>query len=561
MASRLTTAEASRQSACPAIDVRGAGDVVLQHLFDRSVVSEAQIGRARRAAAVSGERIDVVLNKLGLVADDVLISIYCALTGLVQVRPAELEAARGPCEGVEPEFFANAQIVVLDETPELLTIAVADPLDVRAARALGFRTRKRTQLRVAARGAIDAIISRSYRIERKASNDDATIVDAAEIDDVDRLKDIASEAPVIRLVSELIEHAAKTGASDIHISRTAEDGRVRFRRDGQLHDVRRLTPAVHCAAVSRLKIMAALDIGERRVPQDGRIQVAVAGRQIDLRLSTMPHVHGEGAFIRILDHRSTRHDLMELRFSSGHVKQIKQILSHAHGLFLVTGPTGSGKTTTLYAALEHLNDPTKNIVTVEDPIEYTLAGINQIQVNRRAELDFARVLRSVLRQDPDVIMVGEIRDRETAAIAVQAALTGHFVLATLHTNDALTAIDRLLDMDVEAFLLASILRGTMAQRLVRRLCPHCKDHGGDIDLTPKPRCAGCNDTDCSGRLPLAEVIPVDPAMQDMIAKRASSADLARYARDLGYASLEQDGERLVKDGLTTRAEIMRAVGV
>lgn len=382
-------------------------------------------------------------------------------------------------------------------------------------------------------------------------------------EDIERLKDIASEAPIIRLVAEVIEAAVQQAASDIHITRSADGGRIRFRLDGRLSDVRQLTPRVHQAVVSRFKIMAALDIGERRLPQDGRIQVPIKGREIDLRISTMPHTHGEGVFVRVLDNKAAVFDLNSLGFSSQHAKRIEGILGHAHGLFLITGPTGSGKTTTLYAALRYLNDPSKNLVTVEDPIEYTLPGINQIQVNRRAGLDFSRTLRSVLRQDPDVIMIGEIRDRETAAIAVQAALTGHFVLATLHTNDALSAIDRLIDMDVEPFLLAGVLRGVMAQRLIRQLCPVCRTRIKAEAVTPEPNsptCSTCQGTAYSGRAPLAEVIPIGPEIQKAVNDRRGSREIAPIAIAMGFETLQADGERLVTEGVTTPAEILRALG-
>lgn len=543
-------------------DPQTAAEAVIGVLKRTGSVTDAQIERAQRAAEANGDRIDIVLNKLGLVTDEVLLAAYEEITGKVAVDSSELHGEPQAIEGIDPSFFASWRLVPLHEVDTGLIVATADPLDERPIQALAYRLGKRVEPRLASRSVVDAALGRLRAGHPDRNSIDMTASDAV-TDDIDRLKDIASEAPIIRLVSELIDGAAKAGASDIHLSRTAEDGRVRFRIDGRLSDVRRLTPVVHQAVVSRLKIMAALDIGERRVPQDGRIQVAVGGRQIDLRLSTMPHAHGEGAFVRILDHRATKHDLAALGLSAAHVATIKSVLSHAHGLFLVTGPTGSGKTTTLYAALEYLNDPSKNIITVEDPIEYSLSGINQIQVNRRAGLDFARALRSVLRQDPDIIMVGEIRDRETAAIAIQAALTGHFVLATLHTNDALSAIDRLIDMEVEAFLLAAVLRGAMAQRLVRRLCPICHGSGhrpNERITDSERRCDACSGSGFAGRVPLVEVVPIDREASRMIADRAGSPGLVKVARQQGHASLEMDGARLVADGLTTQAEVLRAIG-
>jgi general secretion pathway protein E len=548
----------------PAVDIGARVGRLIEGLLQKGLLSSVQLERGKRAAETSGERPDIVLNKLGLISDADLVRAYQDVTGLealTSIEPGQLLAS---LPGIDPGFLRSARILPLQNEDGQIELALADPLDLRAVRALIVKAGREFPLRIAARTDIEAALS---RLSQSGGGSEAAAAEAgAEVgsEDIERLKDIASEAPIIRLVSEIIENAVQKAASDVHITRSAEGGRVRLRLDGRLNDMRQLTPRVHQAVVSRLKIMAALDIGERRLPQDGRIQVATMGREIDLRISTMPHAHGEGAFIRVLDNKAAVLDLEGLGFSSEHTARIAGILGHAHGLFLITGPTGSGKTTTLYAALRHLNDPSKNIVTVEDPIEYTLTGINQIQVNRRAGLDFSRTLRSVLRQDPDVIMIGEIRDRETAAIAVQAALTGHFVLATLHTNDALSAIDRLIDMEVEPFLLASVLRGVMAQRLVRRLCPSCSSVRAKAEAVSgavlNDACPACHGGGYAGRIPLAEVIPVGPELQRAVGQRLGADEMSGLSASLGFENLQADGERLVAAGMTTKAEIFRALG-
>lgn len=521
-------------------------------------VSPAQVERGRRAARQSGERLDIVLNKLGLVQDQRLSEAYARQTGIILYEGELGEVPLLVPQDIEPGFFRNQRVVLLGEPPSPLCAVVDDPLDLRAVEALRARLDLPITVFLAPRSAIETALA---RLVGGGGSRDSAPPEAAEygaFEDIDRLKDIASEAPVIRLAAEIIEQAAELGASDIHITRSAEEGRVRLRVDGTLSEARRLTPRAHQAVVSRLKIMAGLDIGERRLPQDGRLQVPVKGREIDLRLSTMPHAHGEGAFLRILDRRQTVFAFDRLGFEDHHRRTIDSILGHAFGLFLITGPTGSGKTTTLYAALSALNDPSRHIVTVEDPIEYALPGVNQIQVNRQAGLDFARTLRSVLRQDPDIIMVGEIRDGETAAIAVQAALTGHFVLATLHTNDALSAVDRLVDMGVEPFLLSSVLRGVMAQRLVRRYC-RCAAVSPD-GIAADSTCPHCHGTGFSGRMPLAQVVPVTLALREAVTARASLTALERLAEEAGYPNLQAEGRRLVDRGLTSWGEVFRALG-
>ncbi len=362
------------------------------------------------------------------------------------------------------------------------------------------------------------------------------------------LLESSDDAPIIRLLNALLGQAARDGASDIHIEAYERHSSVRFRIDGDLREVAQPHRALHAALISRLKIMADLDIAEKRLPQDGRISLRLGQRAIDIRVSTLPNAHGERAVLRLLDKSSTRLSLSDLGMTGETLQRWLQQLRQPHGLLLVTGPTGSGKTTTLYAALQALDSNQVNILTVEDPIEYELPGVGQTQVNPRIELDFARALRAILRQDPDVIMIGEIRDHETAQIAIQASLTGHLVLATLHTNDAPSAVTRLIDMGVEPFLLSSSLLGVLAQRLVRRLCPACAGAG----------CAECHHTGHQGRMGVFELMLADHRVRELIHGAAPESELRAAALAGGMVPMRQDGERLVQQGLISAAELIRA---
>lgn len=545
-------------------------DLMISDQLDRLIevfrangaLTGAMIERARRAADATGERLDRVLNRLGLLSDEQLLAGYHEITGLPVVSGVERAPADALPADVNVGFFRHSRIIPLQFGETVLDVAIEDPLDCRAIEALAYRTDRQVRTFIATPAWIEQMLA---RLPGLAPNENLGEDAAPEIanDDVSRLRDLASEAPIIRLVSDVIEAAIDRRATDIHITRSAQAGRVRLRIDGDLEEFRDLPPAVHQAVVSRLKIMAALDIGENRVPQDGRIQTVVAGRPIDLRISTMPHLNGEGVFVRLLEHDSRRVELPQLGFHSNHIGLIEEVIAHPNGLFLVTGPTGSGKTTTLYAVLRALNDPSRNIVTVEDPIEYRIDGINQVQINRRAGLDFPKVLRSVLRQDPDIILIGEIRDRETASIAVQAALTGHLVLATLHTNDAATVVDRLIDMGIEPFLLAAVLRGAMAQRLARRTCPSCRPLGDrkmDTLQQSQISCTVCRGTGFHGRVPLAEVFKSNPEIEAIITGGGRSSELRKWLDQHSTGSLQDDGTRLVREGLTTEAEVVKALG-
>jgi general secretion pathway protein E len=361
------------------------------------------------------------------------------------------------------------------------------------------------------------------------------------------------------MLNALLTQAAKDGASDIHIEPYERSSSVRFRVDGTLREVVQPNRALHAALISRLKIMAELDIAEKRLPQDGRISLRIGGRAIDVRVSTLPSAHGERAVLRLLDKTESKFSLESLGMSGEVLAAYQRLIQQPHGIVLVTGPTGSGKTTTLYASLQRIDTATTNVLTVEDPIEYELPGIGQTQVNPKIDLTFAKALRAILRQDPDVIMVGEVRDFETAQIAIQASLTGHLVLATVHTNDATSSVTRLIDMGVEPYLLASSLLGTLAQRLVRKLCPHCRRRGDDGDWHPVG-CTECGHTGYKGRTGVYELMVADEHVRDLIHRRAPESKLAAAAAAAGLRPMREDGQRLVGEGVTSREEVLRVTG-
>jgi len=411
--------------------------------------------------------------------------------------------------------------------------------------------------------ALETAIAKAYA---DSGGDAAQVIDEYESDldlaklmqDMPAIEDLlesADDAPVIRMINALLTQALREGASDIHIEPFEQVSVVRFRIDGTLRDIVRPKKAIHASLISRIKIMAQLDIAEKRLPQDGRIALRVGGKAVDVRVSTLPTGHGERAVLRLLDKESGKLDLQHLGMSAEVQTQFDKLIAQPHGIVLVTGPTGSGKTTTLYAALSRLNTSSTNILTVEDPIEYELNGVGQTQVNPRIDMTFAKALRAILRQDPDIIMIGEIRDLETAQIAVQASLTGHLVLATLHTNDSAAAVTRLLDMGIEPFLLSSSLLGVVAQRLVRKLCPHCKRHEGQ--LWHETGCDKCGLTGYQGRVGVYELLLTTDQIREQIHNRASEADIRATAQRNGMRTMREDGERWLADGTTTQAELLR----
>jgi len=378
-----------------------------------------------------------------------------------------------------------------------------------------------------------------------------------EVPDVEDLLETEDDAPIIRMINALLTQAARDGASDIHIEPFESYSLVRFRVDGTLRDVVRPKRALHAALVSRIKIMAALDIAEKRLPQDGRITLRVGGRPVDVRVSTLPTGHGERAVLRLLEKDLSKLELTNLGMAREALDRFDTLIHQPHGIILVTGPTGTGKSTTLYAAIRRLDKNTTNIMTVEDPIEYDIEGIGQTQVNPKIDMTFAKALRAILRQDPDVVMIGEIRDLETAQIAVQASLTGHLVLATLHTNDAASAVARLIDMGIEPFLLSSSLLGVMGQRLVRKLCPKCRVQDSPTSPWRAVGCDNCGNTGYVGRTGIYELLVVDDEMRMLVHQGANDTDIRRVAEKGGMVNMRADAQRWVVSGVTSQEEALR----
>jgi general secretion pathway protein E len=547
-------------------------------LIERGKLDAPTLERALRLQQETGERLGALLVTLGVVAQRDVAEALAAQLELPMVDVAGYPEFPILEERVSPRFLRETRALPLREDESEVALAMVDPTDAYTIGAFEMVTGRAVRPMVAIPTELEAALERLYGSGKSAQSQligdveqrgDELAFDA----DVQQLKDLASEAPVIRLVSLLITNALEMRASDIHVEPFENKLNVRYRVDGVLHDVESPPKRLSAAVISRIKIMANLDIAERRLPQDGRIRLRVQGKEIDLRVSTVPTMHGESVVMRILDKGGVALDFAKLGFEDDTLKIFLDVLMEPHGILLVTGPTGSGKTTTLYTALDRLNQPDVKILTVEDPVEYQMVGINQIQVKPQIDLTFANALRSIVRQDPDVIMIGEIRDLETAQIAVQASLTGHLVLATLHTNDATSAVTRLADMGVEPYLLASSLLGVLAQRLVRTLCPDCRvshaPSAGEAKLnanlglpaeTPvwtAPGCGACNHTGHRGRTGVYELLPVNDAIRRNIHDGAGELALREAAVHGGMRSLRMDGARWIADGSVSLAELLR----
>ena len=541
-------------------------------------LDEAAADRALRLRTESEERLDQILTKLGLVHEKDIAAAISSELGLPLAATSDFPDAP-VFESASPKFLRQAQILPLRETPEHLVIATADPLDDRAVHSMSLLAGKPVEMLVAAPSDIELAHERLYGGEKGAIGEIVDEFDQAEEvgpdEDVRRLRDLASEAPVIRLVNLLIARAVESRASDIHVEPFQDRLIVRYRVDGVLREGATPPARLRAAIVSRIKIMAKLNIAERRLPQDGRIRIAIRGRDYDLRVATVPTLHGERVTMRILDRTSLVQDFGVLGFRAETLNRYLPLLDHPQGILLVTGPTGSGKTTTLYTSLLRLNTPEKNIFTVEDPIEYQLDGVNQVQARPQIGLSFAEILRTLLRHNPDIIMIGEMRDLETAEIAIQAALTGHLVLSTLHTNSASASITRLLDMKVEDYLVTSTVNGVMAQRLVRRLCEACRkprkvlpEVVARLDLGPllnghEPRlwdpggCEQCQGTGYRGQMAVIEVLVMSDALRRMVLARAEAREIHRVAVEEGMRTMYQDGLIKALDGTTTIEEVLR----
>ena len=549
---------------------------IVDALLARGRLKEADLLRARQLQREAGGGLLSLLARLGLVSERDHAETSAQVLGLPLLDARQLPSAPPPAladtPGLSLRFLKQFHACPLALEDGVLDLWLADPHDGYVQQAVQLASGCPVRVHVGLRSEVDDLVERWFGQGRSAMGAivETADGDAGAVDDIEHLRDLASEAPVIRLVNLLIQRAVELRASDIHVEPFENRLKVRYRVDGVLVDGESPPVNLTAAVISRIKIMARLNIAERRLPQDGRIMLRVQGKELDLRVSTVPTAHGESVVMRLLDRETVVFDFHRLGFTDAFLPQFRKVLEQPHGILLVTGPTGSGKTTTLYAALDRLNDRTRNIMTVEDPIEYSLDGIGQVQVNPQAELGFARGLRAILRQDPDVIMVGEIRDRDTAQIAAEAAMTGHLVLSTLHTTTAIGAVSRLIDLGVERFLLAPMLVGLVAQRLVRRLCPHCRrpDAAGPAEaallegLAVGERvfratgCPACQGQGYAGRLGLYEVIAVSRDLEALIHGGAAEAELTRAARRHSPGLLA-DGLRNIRDANTTVQDVAR----
>ncbi len=484
--------------------------------------------------------------------------------------------------GISSRFIRENKIIPLELKNNILKVVMVNPEDTVTIDALRVATSADVTVYTGDSKALEEYISKFYGQE--SQNINRIIEDIGERgfeflkeeeEDIGHLKDLASEAPIIKLVNLLITRAVESRASDIHIEPFEDELKVRYRIDGVLHDIESTPKRLQAAIVSRIKIMAKLNIAERRLPQDGRIRLKVGEKEIDMRISTIPVLYGESVVMRILRREGLVIDLDQLGFPSQTLNALTQLIKKPNGIILVTGPTGSGKTTTLYGAMDKINFPDKKIITVEDPVEYQLKGVNQIQVKPQIGLNFANTLRHIVRQDPDIILIGEIRDLETAEIAIQSALTGHLVFSTLHTNDAPSAITRIIDMGVENFLLSSTIRGILAQRLVRVICPSCKEIdpsivvdkeelkllgiGSDISLYRGKGCEKCAFTGYFGRTGIFELLLINDDIRRLILKNADSNQIREAAKQHGMRTLLEDGAEKIKAGITNFSEVLRVI--
>ncbi len=559
-------------------------------LVANALITRAQLAEALRAQRSSKQKLGTILVRRNFITEDQLAGFLSAQYGVPSVTLTTSNVDPAVARLIPGDVARRYDLLPIKREGDALTLAMADPVNVHAIDHVTFVTGLRVVPVVAAQGAIREAIERAYAGQQNGVAEalNALADDLAEVQmvedadagpniDVFELKESADEAPVVKLVNMVLVDAIQRGASDIHFEPYEKIFRVRFRIDGVLQEMlsppKRLEPAI----VSRIKIMAYLDIAERRLPQDGRIRLRYNTREIDFRVSVLPTIFGEKAVLRILDKNALKLDLTELGFDPWALEQFTAAIHQPYGMILLTGPTGSGKTTTLYSAIHTINAPEHNIMTVEDPVEYNLRGVNQVQINEGVGRTFAASLRSFLRQDPDVILVGETRDLETAQIAIRAALTGHLVFSTLHTNDCSSTVARLVDMGIPPFLVSSALVLIVAQRLARRVCQDCREpyeanedslvpYGHELTGVGKTQfykgkgCQTCNFTGMKGRVAVYEVMPITPELRDLILKGANTADLRAVAQSQGMKTLRQSGLTKVLAGMTTVEEILRVTG-
>ncbi len=534
-------------------------------LIERKLLELEDLERALELQKERGDKLGKILIDLGFIASRDLLAALSEQLGVPLVAVDQPPPTGPEIDAIPPRFMRQCHFIPFRFEESTLTLAMGDPLDFETISAVRGVCGLKIATALAQEQEILDAIDKYYGEADKQTED--TELEAGQAgEDLEHLRDMASEAPVIRLVNAMIALAVEKRASDIHIEPFEKEFRIRYRIDGVLFNQEQPPREMKAAIVSRLKLMAKLNIAERRLPQDGRIKIKTMGREVDLRVSTLPTLYGESVVMRLLDRSAGDfYDLRRLGFDDDFLSRMEHYTSLPHGIFLVTGPTGSGKSTTLYSALKRINLPDKKIITIEDPVEYQMDGINQIHVNPQIGLTFAAGLRHIVRQDPDVIMVGEIRDRETADIAIRAALTGHLVFSTLHTNDAPSAVTRLTDMGVENYLITSSLVSVLAQRLVRLICPHCKTSAGTrispdgerVEAYRGEGCESCSGTGYTSRVGIFELMELNEEIRTLIMANADASRITAAARRNGMRGLREDGWLKVAAGVTTAEEVMR----
>ncbi|MDQ1246059.1 MAG: type pilus assembly protein PilB [Actinomycetota bacterium] len=548
------------------------------YLLANGLVTSSDLEQSLQESRSTGRTLGQVLVDRGIVPEVTLVKFVAAQLGMPFYELADLTIDGSALALVTGPMCRRYSLIPVGFDQDRLIVAMSDPSNVVALDDLRSTTGRDVVAGVSTRTDIVASINRHYRSEGEL-DDISLAIDAEEevFEDLSTIKQVSEDAPIVKYVNLLITQAINDRASDIHLEPTEHDLRVRFRIDGVLHEVMHSPKSIQHGVISRLKIMADMNIAERRIPQDGRLSVNAPGGKVDLRVATLPTVWGEKVVMRILDNSTAMLTLEQLGFSAYNYERFSRSFTKPYGMLLVVGPTGSGKSTTLYATLNILNRPEVNIITVEDPVEYRLPGINQVQTHVKAGLTFAAALRSILRSDPDIVLIGEVRDYETAQIAVESALTGHLVLTTLHTNDAPSAVTRLVEMGVEPFLVGSAVDCVLAQRLARRLCSKCKEPYTPVpdvliaarfpwqEGEPLPTlyqavgCPQCSRTGYRGRLALHEIMPITPAIERLAAERASANQVEQVAKEQGMISLRDDGMAKVLSGLTSLEEVLRVV--
>jgi type IV pilus assembly protein PilB len=559
-------------------------------LLKAQLINQQQLTKALDEQKNSGGKLGEILQRLGFVTEDDIIECLSHQFGVPSINLRHFEIDPNVAKIIPVDLARKYNVIPVNKTGATLTLAMTDPTNIFAMDEITFMTGYRVEPVVASEEAIRERIDRNFgssrELELKKVMEDLTTVDEAALElmeedeevDVGKLAEESQEAPVVRLVNIMLTDAIKRGASDIHVEPYEKSFRVRYRVDGLLREVMNPPQRLKDAIISRIKVLAKLDIAEKRLPQDGRIRLKarIEGRmrELDFRVSVLPTMHGEKVVLRLLDKEQLRLDMTKLGFEKSSLKKFEDNILKPYGMVLVTGPTGSGKTNTLYSALQRVNVPETNIITAEDPVEFQMAGVNQVQMKDAIGLNFAAALRSFLRQDPNIILVGEIRDFETAEIAIKAALTGHLVLSTLHTNDAPSTISRLMNMGIEPFLVATSVNVIAAQRLVRRVCQNCKEEvetpiqallsigfaeseAHSLKLVKGRGCEKCANTGYKGRVGLFEVMDMSDDMRELVLSGATAMELRRKAIEEGMVSLRQSGLQKIREGLTTIDEVVR----